>query len=94
MHVRGGDSMQVDPSERFMRYLITSQALLAASHLPRWKAAIYCLLQRIMFRRLALTYRVLNLLRRDARLPRAIRMFDTYAAIWREQKGKEPRYEL
>lgn len=94
MHVRGGDSIQVDPSERFMRFLITGQALLAITHLPRWKAVAYYRLQRIMFKRLALTYRLFNLLRRDPYSSRLIRLFDTYAAIWHEQMSKEPRYEV
>jgi GT2 family glycosyltransferase len=92
-HVRGG-STQADLRERYMRYLITSQALLATTHLPRWKRPIYYRLERILFIRLALTFRVFGCLSRSKQHLRLVQIYDTYARLWREQVGKEPEYEI
>ena len=58
IHVRGADSAKVDRSDRFVRYMVASQSLLARKLLPKWKARIYFRLQVCHFYRLRLMYRL------------------------------------
>lgn len=86
IHVRGADSMKVDRSERFVRYMVRSQALLARKHLPRWKATVYSKLQICHFARLAALHRIVRGLTRDKASSVDYRVWfaETHARIWSE----------
>ncbi len=85
MHVRGADSAKVDRSDRFVRYMVRSQTLLANKHLPKWKARVYMRLQVWHFIRLGLMYRGLVWLAgKKSSFADKIWMFDAYARIWKE----------
>lgn len=85
IHVRGADSMKVDRSERFVRYMVQSQALLASKHLPGWKAAIYSRLQVWQFARLGALHRIVRRLTQNkSATDYKVWLADTYASIWKE----------
>jgi N-acetylglucosaminyl-diphospho-decaprenol L-rhamnosyltransferase len=85
IHIRGADSAKLDQSDRFVRYMVKSQSLLASKHLPRWKARIYAKLQICHFVRLGLTYRLLKCFGGEkASIADKIWMFDAYTKMWKE----------
>lgn len=85
VHIRGADSAKVDRSDRFVRYMVKSQSLLACKHLPPWKARIYTKLQVCHFARLGLMYRLLQWFRVEKSTSAyKIWLFDAYARIWKE----------
>jgi N-acetylglucosaminyl-diphospho-decaprenol L-rhamnosyltransferase len=85
MHIRGADSAKRDRSERYLRYMAMSQHLLAATHLPRWKARLYSRLQICHFVRLGLIYRIRQWFGGDlAEIEYKRWMFSTYTRIWKE----------
>lgn len=86
VHVRGADSMKVDHSERFVRYMVQSQALLARKHLPQWKATAYSKLQICHFARLAALHRIVRGLTRgkSSTVDYRIWFAETHARIWSE----------
>jgi GT2 family glycosyltransferase len=85
IHIRGGSSVTTDRSDRFVRYMVKSQSLLASKHLPRWKARVYAKLQICHFIRLGLMYRVLRFLEGEkGSTSYKIWMFDAYTRIWKE----------
>jgi GT2 family glycosyltransferase len=95
IHVRGAASTKLDCSERFVRYMVTAQLLLARKHLAPRQARLYARLQILHFLRLSLIYRALNwLTRRDEPYTYKICMFDVYTRIWRELSScKELSYD-
>jgi N-acetylglucosaminyl-diphospho-decaprenol L-rhamnosyltransferase len=85
IHVRGADSAKVDRSERFLRYIVKSQYLLASKHLSPWKAHVYAKLQVCHFIRLGLMYRLLQWFGDEkSSSSYKIWMFETCSRIWRE----------
>ncbi len=85
IHVRGADSAKVDRSERFVRYMVKSQSLLASKHLPPWKARVYARLQVCHFIRLGLMYRMSQWFgHENPSISYKVWMFDAYSRIWRE----------
>lgn len=87
IHARGGDSMKVDRSDKFLRYLITSTILLAERHIPGWRSKVYAWLERIYFLELSIIYRIIRSFRpqrNEHRISEKIWMFDSYARIWGE----------
>jgi GT2 family glycosyltransferase len=85
IHVRGADSAKVDRSDRFVRYMVKSQSLLASKLLPPWKARLYAKLQILHFLRLGFLYRLLQWFGGEKSLrTQKISMFDAYARIWKE----------
>jgi hypothetical protein len=86
IHVRGADSMKVDRSDRFVRYLVQSQALLASKHLPAWQASFYSKLQICQFARLGALQRIARGLTRskESTADYKIWLADTHARIWKE----------
>jgi N-acetylglucosaminyl-diphospho-decaprenol L-rhamnosyltransferase len=85
IHVRGADSAKVDRSERFVRYMVKSQSLLASKHLPPWKARVYARLQVCHFIRLGLMYRMSQWFGdENPSISYKVWMFDAYSRIWRE----------
>ncbi len=95
IHVRGASSADVHRSERFVRYMVTAQLLLARKHLAPRQARLYARLQILHFMRLGLIYRALDWLRRcDEPYSDKIWMFDAYTRIWRELSScKELGYD-
>jgi N-acetylglucosaminyl-diphospho-decaprenol L-rhamnosyltransferase len=88
IHARGASSMQVDRADRFLRLLIGSQAQLARKHLPTWKLPLYMRLERMGFRRLALTHRLLKWFvpaSHQAEFDAHIWRFETYRRLWDEE---------
>jgi N-acetylglucosaminyl-diphospho-decaprenol L-rhamnosyltransferase len=85
IHVRGADSAKVDRSDRFVRYMVKSQSLLARKHLPAWKARVYSRLQVWHFIRLGFIYRLLQWFGREKSSSEyKLWMFDAYVRIWKE----------
>lgn len=85
IHVRGADSAKVDRSERFLRYMVKSQCLLARKHLTPWRAHLYAKLQVCHFIRLGLMYRLLQWFGKEkSSNSYKVWMFDTYSRIWKE----------
>lgn len=85
IHVRGASVMKEDQAERFLGYMVKSQFLLAAKHLPPWKVRVYTQLQIGRFIRLSLTHRLLQ--RFDGQgfsNSQKIWTLDTYTRIWKE----------
>jgi len=83
VHIRGADSAKTEASEQFLRYLVTSQHLLASKYLPNWKVRVYGRLQVAHYRRLWLLHRLVRFVDganpvRDGK----IRMFDALARFW------------
>lgn len=94
MHIRGADSAKRDRSERYLRYMVMSQHLLASTHLPAWKASLYSRLQICHFARLSLMYRVRRRVGGDpAEIDYKLWMFSTYTRIWKElcRSGRSSR---
>ena len=88
VHVRGDSSTKIDRSDRFVRYMVKSQSLLARKLLPPWKARLYARLQICHFIRLGLMYRLLQWVGGGkSSLDCKIRMFDAYTRIWKEHLG-------
>jgi GT2 family glycosyltransferase len=85
IHVRGADSAKVDRSDRFVRYMVKSQALLASRHLPAWKARLYTKFQICHFARLGMMYRVAQWFGQDnSSIAYKIWMAHTSVRIWKE----------
>jgi len=84
IHVRGADTTKRDPSDRFVRYHVGSQHLLASRNLPPWQVRFYMWLEKIQFQRLVLTYAVLRTFLSEPRASRAtekIRWFRVYSEV-------------
>lgn len=87
IHIRGGDTTKKDTSDRYVRFHVASHFLLASKHLPVWQARLFMWLERMQFRRLALTYRILRVLLWGPSVSRAeenIRMFEVYSKVIEE----------
>jgi len=87
-HYGGGHSTCVDQSDRFYRFLATSDVMLAKRHLSRWRARIYLWLKRIYFLELALAFRIVSVFaptNKTAHLSRKIWVVETCAKLWTEQ---------
>jgi GT2 family glycosyltransferase len=84
IHVRGADSARVDRSDRFVRYMVNSQCLLANRRLPPWQAQLYAKLQICHFVRLWWMARLLRLFSKEASLEYKVWFFGTYVRIWKE----------
>jgi len=85
IHVRGASSTKVDRSERFVRYMVKSQSLLASKHLAPWKARAYAKLQICHFIRLGLMYGLVRWFGVEkSKSSDKIWMFDAYVRIWKE----------
>lgn len=85
IHVRGGSATSQDRAELSASYVARSQHLLAAKHLPPWKARAYARLQVGRFIRLGLTYRMLQRLGgRSSAHSQKIRAFHAYTRTWKE----------
>jgi len=88
VHYGGGDSTRVDHSDRFYRFLTTSEAMLARRHLPLWQARTYLWLKRVYFLELSLIFRLLKVLSPPSKithLSQKIWVMDTYKRLWAEQ---------
>lgn len=85
VHYGGGDSTRVDQSDRFYRYLATSQTILAKKHLPLWKAYIYVWLQKLYFQRLALTLRIVKIFASTEDISRRLEVANVHVRLWAEQ---------
>jgi N-acetylglucosaminyl-diphospho-decaprenol L-rhamnosyltransferase len=87
IHARGGDSMKVDRSDKFLRYLVTSKVLLAERYIPGWRSKVYAWLEAIYFLELAFVYRVLWVIRSGVgknRISDKIWTLNSCISIWRE----------
>ena len=85
IHIRGASSTTAEAPDRFVRYMVESQFLLATKHLPRQRARAYAMLQIGNFSRLGLTYRILQWFSgNDPSVGNRIRIFDAYRKMWKE----------
>jgi N-acetylglucosaminyl-diphospho-decaprenol L-rhamnosyltransferase len=85
VHYGGGSSTRVDTSDRFYRYLTTSQTRLAKKHLPLWKARIYVWLQKMYFQRLAYMLRFIRIFAPTRDISRRIEITDIHVRLWADQ---------
>ena len=83
IHVRGASSAKVNCPERFVRYMVEGQYLLAIKHLPRERVRAYAKLQIVNYSRLALMSRLVQWFGGRKSSDR-IRTFDAYVKVWRE----------
>jgi N-acetylglucosaminyl-diphospho-decaprenol L-rhamnosyltransferase len=84
IHHEGAHSAKTDQAEQFCRLLTTSVALLAAKHLPQWKARIYLRLRSTYYKEVATIFRVIKLFApetRKSQLSRKIRISDVYSRL-------------
>jgi N-acetylglucosaminyl-diphospho-decaprenol L-rhamnosyltransferase len=85
IHVRGASSAKMGRSDQLLRYMVSNQRLLAAKHLPPWKARLYAKFQICHFVRLGLICGVLQRFGREkSSRSYKIWMFDAYTRIWKE----------
>jgi len=94
IHIRGAHSVERDTSDRYVRYHVDTQYLLARRHLPAWKARLYAKLQAAHYKRLMWTYRCLG----KAVAPpndvhRKIQLFADYLRIW-QQCARNPNQSV
>lgn len=86
IHVRGGDTTKRDTSDRFVRYHVASQSLLASRYLPPWKARAYARLQVVHYGGLEWAYRFYRRFSRaDGKVSYKIQLLEHYSRIWRER---------
>jgi GT2 family glycosyltransferase len=94
IHYGGGDSTRVDQSDRFYRFLAKSHMMLARKHLSLWRARGCLWLEKVGFRRLALTFWLIEVLGPKSRRPWALekrKMMNKLTELWNEQlKELEP----
>jgi GT2 family glycosyltransferase len=87
IHARGGSSIQVDSSDAYVRHMVNSQRRLAGKYLAPWQARFYMWLQRIHFKRLALTYGLLRVVLKEPKASQArakVQVFHSYLRVLQE----------
>ena len=87
VHIGGADSTRVDRSDKYYRFLTTSQAMLARKYLSPKMAWCYLWLEKICFQRLWLTCKLMKIFafgKKQDEFQQRIRIMSTHVRLWGE----------